>query len=332
MFVPFVSDPRRSSLSRRKGGGKSGSSSAGKGSSSSTGKSGSSTTSNTGKTSSSTKGGSSAASSKGPSGIISSGGVSRSITRYGFGGGKIVTIPSGQLFAGRTEGGATRNQIWGTRVYGSGYPGMSTRGVNGRGFPFFFWPLVWATGLHYAASAGYLHTDEYGQPNNSSRPGGPMASAVFQSNSTPGTTFRLVADNMTVTALITDIAANCSSFLVPESLNITAAALNVSAADAQKPEEVVQYYRASSVALSLDGYNNTAIFAADSNSTTTTADTPLPVGIDVKLLDCLNNTIGLAVPLVNGAQETATVHLKPLISVPFVVVVVLALMICSCSS
>ncbi|KAJ7812515.1 hypothetical protein B0H14DRAFT_2856771, partial [Mycena olivaceomarginata] len=53
-----------------------------------------------------------------------------------------------------------------------------------------------------------------------SRPGGPMAPAVFQSNST-GTTFRLVADNSTVADLMPDITANCSHFLVPTSISVT---------------------------------------------------------------------------------------------------------------
>ncbi|KAJ6586467.1 hypothetical protein DFH09DRAFT_1143452 [Mycena vulgaris] len=130
-----------------------------------------------------------------------------------------------------------------------------------------------------------------------------MATAVFQSNST-NTTFRVSADNDTVTDLMADISANCSSFLVPSSVNVTRPMpFNLSAPDAQKPEQVVQYYRASSVALSLDGYNNTAVFMAENS----TADTPLPTGIDTNLLVCLNTTIGLAVPLVDGAPSALSV-------------------------
>jgi hypothetical protein len=65
----------------------------------------------------------------------------------------------------------------------------------------------------------------------------------------------------------------------------------------------VQYYRASSVALSLDGYNNSAVFAPENS----TADTPLPSSVDTNLLDCLNGTIGLAVPLVDSARWTMSV-------------------------
>jgi hypothetical protein len=62
------------------------------------------------------------------------------------------------------------------------------------------------------------------------------------------------------------------------------------------PQEV-QYYRASSVALTLDGYNNTAYFL---NSTD---DTPLPESVDKEFLACLNFTIGAAVPLVDTPSK-----------------------------
>jgi len=64
-----------------------------------------------------------------------------------------------------------------------------------------------------------------------------------------------------------------------------------------KPEQTVQYYRASSVALTLDGYNNTGALEAEG-----TPDTPLPTNIDSGLLNCLNGTIGKAVPLVDSAS------------------------------
>ncbi|KAJ7136791.1 hypothetical protein C8R44DRAFT_661643, partial [Mycena epipterygia] len=325
MSLPLLSDSRRSWSSRllgRAGGGESGGGESGGSESSSGGESGGSEFSSSGEgegsesgggesggsssgksgtsSSSSNEGGSST--SEHPSGVISSGGSSRTITSFGNGGGKTSTIPSSNLFSGRSEGGATRNDIYGSQAYGSGYPGVNSRGVDGRGFPFYFWPLSWGTGPNYGPNATYLHTDEYGQPDNSSRPGGPMANAAFQSNSTAGTTFRLIADNTTVTALMSTIAADCSSSLTPASISATMPTpFNASAPDAQKPEQVVQYYRASSVALSLDGYNNTAVFAPENS----TANTPLPGGIDTTLLGCLNATIGNAVPLVDGARTHA---------------------------
>jgi hypothetical protein len=62
----------------------------------------------------------------------------------------------------------------------------------------------------------------------------------------------------------------------------------------------VEYYRASSVVLTLDGYNDTAALSNDTNA----VDTPLPTNIDTTLLDCLNQTIGLSVPLIDAAGST----------------------------
>lgn len=45
------------------------------------------------------------------------------------------------------------------RMYGSGYPGVAGRGVSGRGFPFFFWPIAWG-GVAGLGTAAYLHSDE----------------------------------------------------------------------------------------------------------------------------------------------------------------------------
>lgn len=45
------------------------------------------------------------------------------------------------------------------RTYGSGYPGIAGRGVAGRGFPFFFWPLAWG-GVAALGVGAYLDTDE----------------------------------------------------------------------------------------------------------------------------------------------------------------------------
>ncbi|KAF8912054.1 hypothetical protein CPB84DRAFT_1761155 [Gymnopilus junonius] len=287
MFVPFISKRSEQKLYRRKGGGGGGKGGGSSGGGSSSGGKSSGSSGSTGKSSGS---GSSGVSKSSP---ISSAGTTKSATTYGSGGGKTVTIPSGQIFAGRQSGGGTRPQVFGTSAYGSGYPGIAGRGVAGRGFPFVFWPLAWG-GIAGAGTAAYLHTDEYGHPDNTSRPGGIMMTAAFQSSS-QNTTFRLVADNTTVANLIPAITSNCSSSLSNPS-SITASPYNDSS-PAPKPEQTVQYYRASSVALTLDGYNNTGSLEAEG-----TPDTPLPNNIDTTLLDCLNQTVGAAVPLVGSAN------------------------------
>lgn len=93
MFIPFFSKPSKRSLVRRKGGG--GSKGGGGGKSGGGAKPGSSSASR--------------------SSSISTSGSSKSATSYGAGGGKSFTIPSGQLFAGRTSGGGTRLEIYGNR-------------------------------------------------------------------------------------------------------------------------------------------------------------------------------------------------------------------------
>jgi len=136
---------------------------------------------------------------------------------------------------------------------------------------------------------------QYGDSYNTSRVGGPMAEATFASNST-NTIFHVLSDNSTVSSLISSIDANCSSSLSPSS-SISPQAYNASAPLAAKPEQAIHYFRASSIVLTLDGYNNSATLSGDANAT----DSPLPLGVDTTLLDCLNQTIGLSAPLVSSA-------------------------------
>ena len=63
------------------------------------------------------------------------------------------------------------------------------------------------------------------------------------------------------------------------------------------PERAVQYYRASTVVLALDGYNDTAMLSGGNAQT----HTPFPAGVDRALLDCLNYTIGESAPMFSDA-------------------------------
>ncbi|KAJ7679937.1 hypothetical protein B0H17DRAFT_1206224 [Mycena rosella] len=161
---------------------------------------------------------------------------------------------------------------------------IATRGVSGRGFPFYFWSLAWGTGLGFGANTAYLHSDGIAARRRANHLRLPVQQHRHD--------LPLVADSDTTADLIADVAANCSAFLVPISSPAPAPApFNASALLVQH-EQVVHYYRASSVALSLDGYNNSAVFAPEN----ATADRPLPAPIDANLLECLNVTIGPAVP------------------------------------
>ncbi|KAJ7795503.1 hypothetical protein B0H13DRAFT_2245482 [Mycena leptocephala] len=240
---------------RRRGGGKSGSS----------------------KGHSSGKGGSGGLSRK--VGSVGAGRNSRSISNYSSGGGKVTTIPAGSPFAGHQEGSwpviSPWSSIFSVRKYGSGYISECRSGANvsGRGFPYYFWPVGWED------------DSEYGPLDSSSRPGDRMTTATFRSNASEGTVFRIVFNNETVTALVTDIQANCSSHLALDSISIN----NFTSDGPPGPAQVIQYYRVSSAALTIDGYNNTA--ALDNR----TAD----------LLDCLNQTPGAAISLLDcrGARS-----------------------------
>ncbi|KAL1674519.1 hypothetical protein EV122DRAFT_293377 [Schizophyllum commune] len=178
-------------------------------------------------------------------------------------------------------------------MYGSGYPGYTGRGVSGRNFPFYYWPIVFGAG--YYGGVHYIDEGrrEYGSPDNSSRPGGAQTTVSFASAS-GNTTLWVVADNTTTTSLIDEVYSKCASSLSNSTLRTVTAYTNNPPA-----ESIVQYYRASSVALALDGYNDTAALSNDDNATAT----PLPEWRDTNMLNCVNTTIGAVVPLVNADGE-----------------------------
>ncbi|TFK21339.1 hypothetical protein FA15DRAFT_645745 [Coprinopsis marcescibilis] len=303
MFVPFVS-PRK--LFRRKGGGGVGRGSSSTSSSvkSSAGSSSSSGSSGKTKSSSSSWWSSSNSNTKTKSSTKSSiwKSSSSNTPQWNKVVGVAAAIPAGFPFAGRVAGGGTRDSIMGTRTYGSGYPGVVGRGTSGRGFPFFFWPLTWP--LAVGAGTGlYLHSNyEYGAPNNSTRPGGSMAYAIFPSpsDSTNPSTFRFLSDNATVALMIFDVGIECEGLFDLSTFSSTPIAFTdstgVGGTAGPGPEQAIQYYRASSAALTLDGYNNTATYGLEGS-----ADSPLPASLDSELLTCLNTTIGVNLPLIDGA-------------------------------
>lgn len=118
-----------------------------------------------------------------------------------------------------------------------------------------------------------------------------METTFTDSNS--NNTFHLLADNETVASLIGSVSNNCP---LGNATVLTPIPVNSSDPDSPRPEQAVQYYRASSVVLTLDGYNNTAALMEN----TSLPDTPLPSWVDDSFLNCLNQTIGASVPLVDG--------------------------------
>jgi hypothetical protein len=149
------------------------------------------------------------------------------------------------------------------------------------------------------------HRDfQYGDPTNSSRPGGPLFHAPFQPPN-GSNTYRIIADNTTVQSLIDSIKSNCSL----STTSISGVPYTTSDPSLPKPEQVIQYYRASSIALTLDGYNNTAVFSSATNA----PDTPLPL----TFFDCLNQTIGAAAPLFDNAA-TPRVQISGIVGLAWV--------------
>ncbi|VDB88215.1 unnamed protein product [Peniophora sp. CBMAI 1063] len=226
-----------------------------------------------------------------------------SSSTYGNGGGEMVKAGSGP-FKGELLGGGTRTEVYGTSVYGSGYP---TR-YHGSGLPYYYYPVVWGTvwGTGPVPYPTYLNrTEEYGQPTNNSRPGGPLMQVTLRSNTTDST-FHFLADNSTVYSLLPIIRANCSAHGNLD--NATSSSVpfvyvgNPGNASDPLPTDAVQYYRASSAVLTLEGYNNTIVLSSTPNGTAKS----IPSGVDSTLLACLNVTIGFAIPLVDssGAKKS----------------------------
>jgi hypothetical protein len=137
-----------------------------------------------------------------------------------------------------------------------------------------------------------------------------MTYAVFSSASVaPNTpsTFRFLADNTTVALMDLEVKAECGSLL---DSNATTSPLVFWESDTTPaPEQVVQYYRASSAVLTLDGYNNTATYAVEG-----TADSPLPDNTNQGLLSCLNSTIGNTIPLIDGASGMGAASASQLVT------------------
>jgi len=279
--------PSANHLERRKGGGGHGSSGGGHGSSSG-GKGGGSS-------------GSSSKSSSSKS-LPNSGG--RSYSTKSTGGGKPYTLPKSTVFAGRQAGGGTRTQVYGSYYYGSGYPyGGYGYWVQERPLPYTFWPIpVYANGEY--------GSKEYGPAYNSSRPGGSVRAATLTS---PDRTqvYRILGDSESIYSMLQSLNTStpkCGAIqgvsYAFDPVQYFDASSPVANNSRPRPEEIIQYYRASSFALSLDGYNNTMALASNAPSSNSSAPptmspTPLPSNLNTTFLSCLNTTIGNNLPIVN---------------------------------
>ena len=104
-------------------------------------------------------------------------------------------------------------------------------------------------------------------------------------------TYRLVGDAASVDYVLHNAVYKC------EMVNGTVQNLT-----AFHPETTIQWYRASSFALTLDGYNNTAALPSNaplSNDSppSNIPSTPLPTALNSTALFCLNSTIAATLPI-----------------------------------
>jgi hypothetical protein len=142
----------------------------------------------------------------------------------------------------------------------------------------------------------------------SQRPGGNTSTvSIIPRNSSITQTYRILGDQSSVETVLQAIEMQCSTNTSDQYI-VTFTGFDsdtFSNATLPKPEQVVQWYRGSSFALSLDGYNNSASLRSQMplNSTdlslipALSADTPLPSNVDADFLACLNGTIGRSLPL-----------------------------------
>ncbi|KAG5651941.1 hypothetical protein H0H81_006883 [Sphagnurus paluster] len=162
---------------------------------------------------------------------------------------------------------------------------------------------------------------QYGLPDNTSRPGGPLSTITYVSNTLSASTFRILTDQTTASYLTTSLVA-CNSYVNVSS--DTPSLYPGNSPGTPLPVQALQYYRASSVVLTLDGYNNTAAMLPAG----ATSNTFLPGGIDANLLNCLNTTIGSTVLLIDPSNPLSGNAVVVIISASLATIAILAYLNC----
>ena len=227
---------------------------------------------------------------------------------WGGGGGPWNKVPAAEglnnTFAGRDFGGGDRKTMYGTREYGSGYPygadgANPSSSIAGRPFPYGVWPISWGP--------AYLGGGEfYGDDLDMIRPGGPLAVVKVGTKDTsrwPGVSqdevYEMIGDKESLSFMMADLVDWCRA--TPQ----WPRRFDANNAQTPKPENVIQYYRASSFALAFSGYNNSA-------STTTATrysfdnSVALPSSIATSpFLRCINETIAAALPIMDEYNPNA---------------------------
>ena len=113
----------------------------------------------------------------------------------------------------------------------------------------------------------------------------------------------MLSDKSTLSLLIGLLKANCSSNL-NEAGTSNSSVPFTNQSTVPVPEQALQYYRMRSVVLTLDGYNHTAMLNGTQHPSESTSVAPLPNRADLTLFACLNETINLAMPLVDASAQS----------------------------
>lgn len=113
--------------------------------------------------------------------------------------------------------------------------------------------------------------------------------------------FDLVGDETSLRSVL-DVLVSSSC----DVSNLTVVPYDSTNTSQPQPESAVQYFRSSSFALTMNGYNNTAALPSNQPADNSTAppnipDTPLPANhTDMTFLACVNSTIGEALPILDS--------------------------------
>ncbi len=113
----------------------------------------------------------------------------------------------------------------------------------------------------------------------------------------------VLADKSTVSSLIGTVNANCSSYLSKDNTSSSPTPYT-NQSTALGPQKALQYYRASTAVLLLDGFDSGVLNSTQNVNTSVVPVISLPNGTDTRLLTCLNDTIGRAVPLIDAGFQT----------------------------
>jgi len=137
------------------------------------------------------------------------------------------------------------------------------------------------------------------------RPGGDTG-AQFVTSKPLGPTaarFYLIGDSSSVSVAQVALMANCSATSLDEPFTALVYPITDGTNTTHYPKttEIIQFYRASSFALSLSGFN-----ASELPEGTVSAVVALPDSVDRSFLECINRTIASTIPIMDASEKHAT--------------------------